>query len=162
MTSSYFAGMYTDPITCWPTLIARGLVYIENIPTREAAADLLRQADEPGAPCHPKWRAALEALAAAYDLGASLCAIPGAWVPRRTLRRADGSRIMDADGRPVSITLALPRGPVPARWWVGEWTSHPADDASALRRAGYIAIPVPGYDRAKLVSPRGVHATHRT
>ena len=149
-------------ITSWPDLIARGLVYIESIPTLEAAVDLLRQADEPGAPAAPKWRAALEALAAAYDLGASLCAIPGAWVPRRTLRRADGSRIMDADGRPVSITLALPRGPVPARWWVGQWTPHPADDASALRRAGYIAIPVPGYDRAKLVSPRGVHATHRT
>jgi hypothetical protein len=161
MTSSYFAGMYTDPITCWPTLIARGLVYIESIPTRDAAVDLLRQADEPGAPAAPKWRAALEALVAAYDRGASRDKA-GAWVPRRTLRRADGSRIVDAEGRPVSITLALPRGPVPARWWVGEWTPHPADDASALRRAGYIAVPAPGYDRVQLVSPRGVHATHRT
>jgi hypothetical protein len=149
-------------ITSWPDLIARGIVYIENIPTREAAVDLLRQADEPGAPRAPKWRAALEALVAAFDLGASLSAIPGAWVPRRTLRRADGSRIVDAEGRPVSITLALPRGPVPARWRVGEWTPHPADDASALRRAGYIAVPVPGYDRVKLISPRGVHAVHRT
>ena len=162
MTSSYFATMYTDPITCWPDLITHGLVYIENIPTLEAAVDLLRQADEPGAPRHPKWLAALGALVVAYDLGASLCTIPGPWIPRRTLRRADGSRIVDAEGRPVSITLALPRGPVPARWWIGPCRPGPADNASALRRAGYIAVPVPGYDRVKLVSPRGVHAVHRT
>jgi hypothetical protein len=148
-------------ITSWPDLIARSAVYIESIPTRADAEALLRQADAAGADPHKAWRAALVALVAAYDCGAAL-GRAGAWVHRRTLLRADGSRIMDADGRPVSITLALPRGPVPARWWVGQWTPHPADDASALRRAGYIAIPVPGYDRAKLVSPRGVHATHRT
>ena len=40
-----------------------------------------------------------------------------------------------------------------ARWsMVGYWVSV----------ALLIAVPVPGYDRAKLVSPRGVHAVHRT
>ena len=148
-------------ITSWPDLTTRALVYIESIPTRADAEALLQQADAPGAAPHKGWRAALVALVAAYDCGATI-GRAGAWVPRRTLLRADGSRIVDADGRPVPITLAQPRGSGPARWWVGEWTPHPADDASALRRAGYVAAPAAGYDRVRLVSPRGVHATHRT
>jgi len=149
------------PIRTWDSLITRGLVYIESIPTRDAAVTVLRQADALGAVAAPKWRAALVSLIAAYDTGDAI-GRPGAWVARRTLRLPDGSRIVDSEGRPVSITLALPRGPVPARWWVGPCAPHPADDASALRRAGYIAVLVAGYDRVSLISPRGVHAVHRT
>lgn len=148
-------------ITSWADLTARSTVYIEDIPTRDAAEALLRQADAPGVVQHPKWRAALVSLVEAYDLGVTL-GRAGAWVPSRTLRRPDGSPIVDVNGRPLPVTLALPRGSTPPRWWVGQWKPHPADDASALRRAGYVAVPAAGHDRVSLVSPRGVHAVHRT
>ena len=148
-------------ITSWADLTARSIAYVEDIPTRDAAEALLRQADAPGAAPHTKWRASVVALVAAYDLGVTL-GRAGAWVPRRTLRRPDGSPIVDVNGRPLPVTLALPRGSTPPRWWVGQWKPHPADDASALRRAGYVAVPAAGHDRVSLVSPRGVHAVHRT
>lgn len=148
-------------ITSWADLTARSIAYAEDIPTRDAAEALLRQADAPGAAPHAKWRASLVALVAAYDLGVVLGRV-GAWVPRRTLRRLDGSPIVDAHGAAVPVTLALPRGSAPPRWRVGQWKPRPANDASALRRAGYVAAPAAGYDRVRLVSPRGVHATHRT
>jgi len=150
------------PIRTWDDLTGRGLVYIESIPTRDAAEALLRQADVLCAVAAPKWRSALVDLIAAYDTGVAL-GRPGAWVARRTLRLLDGSRIVDAHGAPVPITLALPKGVgVPPRWWVGAITPHPADNAGSLSRAGYIAVPVAGYDRVSLISPRGVHAVHRT
>lgn len=148
-------------MTLWVDLTARSIAYVEDIPTRDAAKALLRQADAPGAAPHAKWRASLVALVAAYDLGVTL-GRAGAWVPRRTLRRADGSPIVDAHGAAVPVTLALPRGSAAPRWWVGQWTPHPADDAGAIRRAGYVAVPAAGHDRVSLVSPRGVHAVHRT